>query len=152
MKMVEANPIKFYTAKFFFLGVAVIQWIVASVILLRFEFTNKNFFVALVFLTLGAIFFTIFLILNDKIKRVAVGKNKIVVIEGEKNTRFDWPEVKSLRLIPFFNVYKLKVKGKRNPIYFFPSKNVDPAFGLLSKDTSRMGEIVEKKKKDYKIK
>jgi hypothetical protein len=150
--MVEANPVKFYTAKFFFLAVAIIQWLVASVILLRFEFTNKNFFVALVFMTLGAIFFTVFLLLNDKIKRVAVGKNKIVVIEGEKNTRFDWPEVKSLRLIPFFNVYKLKVKGKRNPIYFFPSKNVDPTFGFLVKDTSRMGEIVEKKKKDYGIK
>jgi hypothetical protein len=150
--MVEANPVKFYTAKFFFLAVGIIQWLVASVILLRFEFTNKNFFAALLFATLGAIFFTIFLVLNDKIKRVAVGKNKIVVIEGEKNTRFDWPEVKSLRLIPFFNVYKLKVKGKRNPIYFFPSKNVDPTFGFLVKDTSRMGEIVEKKKKDYGIK
>jgi hypothetical protein len=150
--MVEANPVKFYTAKFFFLAVAAIQWLVATVILIRFDFTTKNFFVALVFGTLGLAFFSLFLVLNDKIKRVAVGKNKIVVIEGEKNTRFDWPEVKSLRLIPFFNVYKLKVRGKREPIYFFPSKNVDPAFGLLSKDTSRMGEIVEKKKKDYGIK
>jgi hypothetical protein len=152
MKMVEANPVKFYTAKFFFLAVAAIQWLVTTVILIRFDFTTKNFFVALVFGTLGLAFFSLFLVLNDKIKRVAVGKNKIVIIEGEKNTRFDWPEVKSLRLIPFFNVYKLKVRGKREPIYFFPSKNVDPAFGLLSKDTSRMGEIVEKKKKDYGIK
>jgi hypothetical protein len=29
---------------------------------------------------------------------------------------------------------------------------VDPAFGLLAKDTSRMGEIVQKKKKDFGIK
>jgi hypothetical protein len=92
------------------------------------------------------------LMINSKVKRVAVGKNKIVIMDGDRNIRFDWPEVKSLRLIPFFNLYKLKVKGKRNPIYFFPSKNVDPAFGLLAKDTSRMGEIVEKRKKDFNIK
>jgi hypothetical protein len=65
--------------------------------------------------------------------------------------RFDWPEVKSLKLT-YFNLYKLKIKGKRNTIYFFPSKNIDPAFGLLAKDTSRMGNIVEKKKKDFGIK
>ena len=101
---------------------------------------------------MGLVFFFIFLLISDKIKRVAVGKNKIVVIEGDKNMRFDWPEVKSLKLIPYFNLYKLKIRGKRNPIYFFPSKNVDPAFGLLAKDTSRMGEIVQKKKKDFGIK
>ena len=150
--MVEANPTKFYLAKFFFLGLASVQWLVALIVLIRFDSSNKNFFVAIVFVALGMSFFFLFLLLNDKIKRVAVGKNKIVVIEGEKNTRFDWPEVKSLRLIPFFHVYKLKVKGKRNPIYFFPSKNVDATYGLLARDTSRMGEIVEKKKKDYGIK
>lgn len=150
--MVEANPIKFYLAKFLFLGFSIVQWIVATTILLRFGFNSQNFLVASVFIFLGTAFFFIYLLINGKIKRVAVGKNKIVIIEGEKNLRFDWPEVKSLRLIPYFNLYKLKLKGKRDPIYFFPSRNVDPAFGLMAKDTSRMGEIVDKKKKDYGIK
>jgi hypothetical protein len=150
--MVEANPVKFYLAKFFFLAISIIQWFVSGTILFRFDFNHKNFFVALLFFTFGLIFFFIFLLIGDKIKRVAIGKNKIVVIDGDRNIRFDWPEVKSLKLIPVFNVYKLKIRGKRNPIYFFPSKNVDPAFGLLAKDTSRMGEIVEKKKKVLRIK
>jgi hypothetical protein len=150
--MVEASPVKFYLAKFFFLAFSLIQWLVAATILLRFGFGSRNFFIALIFIVIGFIFFFIFLLISDKIKRVAVGKNKIVIIEGDKNMRFDWPEVKSLKLIPIFNLYKLKIKGKRNPIYFFPSKNVDPAFGLIAKDTSRMGEIVEKKKKNFGIK
>lgn len=150
--MVEANPFKFYLAKFFFLGISFIQWLVAAVILIRFQFDSKNFFVAMLFITLGAVFFSIFLILHTKIKRVAVGKNKIVVIEGDRNLRFEWPEVKSLSLVPIFNVYKLKLKGKRDPIYFFPSKNVIAAFGLIAKDTSRMGEIVEKRKREFNIK
>jgi hypothetical protein len=151
-KMVEANPVKFYLAKFFFLGFSLVQWLVAFTILFRFGIDNKNLSVALIFTAFGLIFFFIFLLINDKIKRVAVGKNKIVIIEGDKNMRFDWPEVKSLKLIPYFNLYKLKIKGKRNSIYFFPSKNVDPAFGLLAKDTSRMGKIVEKKKGAFGIK
>lgn len=150
--MVEANPVKFYLAKFIFLGFALIQWLVATAFVVRFPSDGKIFFGSAFLVTVGLIFFSIFLILNSRMKRVAVGKNKIVVIEGDRNIRFDWPEIKSLRLIPYFNVYKMKIKGKRGPIYFFPSKNVDPAFGLMSKDTSRMGEIVEKRKKEYNIK
>lgn len=152
MKMSEANPAKVYIAKFFFLGLSVVQWFVAVVLLVRFQFSNRNFFISLIFFTLGLLFFTLFIMVSSRIKRVAVGKKKIVVIQGDRNIRFDWPEVKSLRLIPFFNLYRLKIKGKKNPIYFFPSKNIDPAFGLLAKDTSRMGEIVEKRKKDLRLK
>ena len=150
--MVEANPVKFYVAKFFFLAFALIQWLAAAVLLLRFGFNNKNFFISLVFITLGLILFFLFLVVSDKVKRVAIGKNKIVIIEGDKNSRFSWPEVKSLKIIPFFNLYKLRLRGKKNPVYFFPAKNIDPAFGLMAKDTSKMGAIVEKKKKEFGIK
>lgn len=150
--MIEASPVKFYLAKFFFLVFACIQWLVAGILLLQFNFSNKNFFTSLVFITLGLMFFYVFLIVNDKVKRVAIGKNKIVIIEGDKNSRFSWPEVKSLKIIPFFNLYRLRLRGKKSPIYFFPARNIDPAFGLLAKDTSKMGSIVEKKKKEFGIK
>jgi len=151
MAMIEANPFKFYLAKYFFLAFALIQWLLSIIILMRFEFTSKTFFVALIFVTLGLLFFFLFLIVTDKIRRVAIGKNKIVVIEGERNIRFAWPEVKSLKIIPFLNLYRLKIKGKRNSIYFFPSRNIDPAFGLLAKDTSKMGAIVERRKREFGI-
>jgi hypothetical protein len=150
--MVEASPLKFYFAKYFFLAFGVLQWLVSGIILISFPFTAKNFFASLVFLTTGTVFIFAFSIISDKIRRVAVGKNKIVVIEGDRNIRFEWPEVKTLKIIPFFNLYKLKIKGKKGAIYFFPSQNIDPAFGLLSKDTSRMGDVVEKRKKEYGIK
>lgn len=149
--MVEANPLKFYLAKYFFLAFSVLQWLVAAVIFFQFD-SNKHLFAALTFFTIGVILFYAFLVVNDKIKRVAIGKNKIVVIEGHRNLRFEWPDVKSLKIVPFFQLYKLRVKGKRKSIYFFPSKSIDPAFGLLSKDISKMGELVDKKKKDHGIK
>lgn len=150
--MVEASPTKVYVAKFFFLGLALIQWLAAVIILTRFGFNNKNFFVALLFFTLGLLCFVVFVMVSSRIKRVAVGKNKIVVIQGDRNIRFDWPEVKSIKLVPFFNLYRLKIRGKKNPIYFFPSRNIHPPFGLLAKDTSRMGEIVAKRKKELRLK
>lgn len=152
MAMIEAHPAKFYLAKFFFLVFALMQWLAAALLLAQFGFTNKTFFISLIFITLGLVFFYIFLIVNDKVKRVAIGKNKIVIMDGDRNSRFSWPEVKSLKIIPFFNLYKLKLRGKRNPIYFFPARNIDPAFGLMAKDVSRMGSIVSRKKKALRIK
>lgn len=149
--MVEANPVKFYVAKLLFLVLAVIQWLAAAILLFRFGF-NNNLFISLLFITLGLIFFSLFLLVRDKVKRVAVGKNKIVIIEGDKNSRFSWPEVKSLKIIPFFNLYKLRLRGKKDPVYFFPARNIDPAFGLMAKDTSKMAALVEKKKKEFGIK
>lgn len=149
--MIEASPVKVYVARFVFLAFALIQWLVAAVLLVRFDFSSKSFFISLLFITLGLVFFYVFLIVNEKVKRVAIGKNKIVIIEGDRNSRFSWPEVKSLKIIPFFNLYRLKLRGKRNPVYFFPAKNIDPAFGLMAKDTSRMGSLVQKKKKEFGI-
>ncbi len=149
--MVEASPVKVFLARYFFLGFAFIQWLVATALLVRFPATNKNIFTTLVFITLGMLFFTLYLVVSARIKRVAVGKNKIVIIEGDRNIRFDWPEVKSLKIVPFFNLYRLKIKGKKKPIYFFPSKNIDPPYGFMTKDTSKMGDIVKKKKKKLNI-
>jgi hypothetical protein len=150
--MVEASPVKFYFAKYFFLAFCFLQWAVTGTIFLQYEFGPKSFFVALVFFTLGLVSFTVHLIITDKVRRVAIGKNKIVITEGDRNLRFEWPEVKSLKIIPSLNLYQLKLKGKRGSIYFFPSRNIDPAFGLMSKDTSKMGDIVQKRKKEHGIK
>jgi hypothetical protein len=147
--MVEANPVKFYLAKYFFLAFAVIQMLVGVTLLGEFGRSNKVFFVAILLFMLSMIFLFVFFVVSQKVRRVAVGKNKIVVIEGERNMRFSWPEVKSLKVIPVFHLYKLKIRGRKKSIYFFPSKNIDPAFGLLAKDTSKMGSIVEKRKKEF---
>jgi len=150
--MVEASPVKFYCAKYFFLAFALLQWTVGGIILFNYVIDPKNFFAALIFFTLGLLSLFAFSLISDKIRRVAIGKNKIVVLEGHRNTRFAWPEVKSLRIVPFLNLYKLKIKGKKGTIYFFPSSNIDPGFGLMARDTSKMGEIVEKRKKEHGIK
>lgn len=150
-KLKQASPVKFYFAKYFFLSFGLLQWTVAGILSWKFESTSKNASATFIFLCLGSILIVIFFYLNVSMRRVAVGKRKIVVIEGKKNVRVEWPEVKSIKLIPVFNLYKLKLKTRRNSIYFFPSKNIEPAYDLLAQDTSKMGEIVSKRKKEFGI-
>ena len=150
-KLKQASPVKFYFAKYFFLGFGLLQWTVASILFLRFENTPKNTSASFIFLCLGSVLLVIFFFLKSCMRRVAIGKNRIVVIEGRKNLRVEWSEVKSIELIPIFNLYKLRIKTRRTPIYFFPSKNIEPAYDLFAMDTSKMGDIVSKRKKEFGI-
>ncbi len=142
--MIEASPFKFYVARYFFLVLCLLQWLVSAIILFTYPSTLKNQYAALLFFTLGAILFVLFLIIKEKVKRVAVGKKRVVIITPGKKQKVEWDEVKSIKLVPFFNLYRLKIKGRKKEIYFFPSKNVDPAYGLLGEDTSKMGEMLKK--------
>ena len=142
--MVEANPLKFYLARYFFLVLCLLQWLVSGIILFTYPSTLKNQYASLLFFTLGAVLFVVFLVIKEKVKRVAVGKKKLVVITPSGKQKVEWDEVKSLEIVPFFNLYHLKLKGRKKGIYFFPSRNVNPAYGLLGGDTSKMGEILKK--------
>jgi hypothetical protein len=142
--MKEANPVKYFVARYFFLVLCLLQWLVALVLYTTQPPTLKNQFASLIFFTLGALLFVCFLIINEKVRRVAFSKKKIVVIQNGRKHRVEWNQVRSLTLVPFLNMYRLKLKGRKRGIYFFPAKNIDPAYGLLGSDTSRMGEALRK--------
>jgi hypothetical protein len=150
-KLKQASPVKFYLAKYFFLLFGLLQWTVAAALAFQFGNTPKNASASFIFICLGSILIVVFFYLRGSIRRVAIGKNKIVVIESGKNLRVEWPNVRSIKLVPIFNIYKLQLKNRRTPIYFFPSKNIEPAYDLLVTDTSKMGEIVTKRKKEFGI-
>ncbi len=150
-KLKQASPTKFYVAKFFPLGFAFLHFIVALALASNFENTPKNTAAVVIFICLGCIFLVVYFFLSEALRRVAIGKNKVVVIETDKNQHLGWDDVKSIELIPVFNVYKLKIKNARKPIYFLPSKNIEPAYDLLATDTSKMGDIVNKYKKRLDI-
>jgi hypothetical protein len=150
-KLKQASPVKFYFAKFFFLGFALLQWTVAIALAVQFENTPKNTAAIFIFISLGCIFFVVFFFLMEVMRRVAIGKDKVVVIELGKNLTLKWPDIKSIKIIPVFNIYKMRLKTRRKPIYFLPSKNIEPAYDLLAADTTKMGDIVNKNKKKLGI-
>jgi len=150
-KLKQASPAKFYVAKYFFLALGLLQWSVSALLFTTLERTPKNTAVSFLFACLGSIAVVFFFYLQSSMRRVAVSKDKIIVIKRKRNEYIQWPDVKSIRLIPVFNLYKLELKDEDSPIYFFPSKNVEPAYDLLAQDTTKMGEIVSKRKKELGI-
>src|SRR5436190_7349215 len=110
--MVEASPVKFYFAKYFLLAIALMQWLIGAVLLYLDEFTFFNFAIDSIFLIIGLLLAVLFVKVSEKIKRVAIGKNKFVILEGHYNIRFEWPEVKSIRIVPFLNLCKVRFRGK----------------------------------------
>jgi len=124
--MVEANPVKFYFAKYILLVLALIQLSTGSLFLFLDPFTLPNLVIDSSFVILGIVLVILYFIISDKIKRVAVSDDKLVVMDDEMNWRFEWPEVKYFKIVPFINLCKIKIRGKRKSIYFFVSRNITP--------------------------
>jgi hypothetical protein len=150
-KLKQANPTKFYVAKYLFLIFGLLQLTVAAVLAYQFGNTPKNASASFIFICMGSVLIVLFFYVRACLRRVAIGKDRLVVIEAGKNIRIEWQDVKSIKLIPIFNLYKLSLKARKTPLYFFPSKNIEPAYDLLAADTSKMGEIVSKRKKKLGI-
>ena len=150
-KLKQANPVKFYVAKYLFLIAGLFQLMVAVVLAYQFGNTPKNASASFMFICMGSILLVLFFYVRATLRRVAVGKDRMVVIERGKNVRIEWSEVKSIKLIPIFNLYRLSLKARKTPIYFFPSRNIEPAYDLFAADTSKMGEIVSSRKKKFSI-
>jgi len=129
--MKEASPVKYYFAKYFFLAFGLLQWIVGGLIFFRTDLTPRSQFAVFVFFTLGLVLISIFLMIAGKIKRVALGKKKVAIIGTYETHRYEWPDVKSVKFIPFFNMYRMKIKGKKGKIYFLPTEDTEAIYGLF---------------------
>lgn len=133
--MEEANLVKYYLARYFFLALSVLQGLATALILLQLEDSQKNNIAALVMFTAAMVFFSLHLLIASRIKRVVMSKKKLAVINPHKVKEYDWSDVKALKLIPFVNMYSLKLKGKRSKIYFLPSSDTSAMFGIFSSDS-----------------
>lgn len=137
--MKEASPVKFFFAKYFFLAFGLLQWLICALILYRSASIPKSQFAAFVFFTMGLTFVSLFLLISHKIKRVAIGKNKIV-IRGRQERRVEWPEVKSIKNVPYVNMSRLKIKGHKEQIYFFRDQTAQTLYGLFPSSDFKKGK------------
>jgi hypothetical protein len=136
--MKEASLVKFYFAKYFLLAFGVLQWLISGLILAKNGHIPRSQFAAFVFFTMGLVFVSLFLLVSSRIKRVAISKNKIVVF-GRQEQRYEWPEVKSLKTVPYLHAYRLKIKGHKQ-IYFFPDQSTAPLYGIFSEGGYKKGK------------
>ena len=142
--MKEANPVKFYLAKYFFLAIGVLQGLVALLLFLNMGPSPKTRFTAFVLFTLAMIFVSLFMLTGSKIKRVAISKKKLAVMDNQKVKRYSWDDVKMMKFIPFLNMYCMKLKGKKSKIYFLPTGNSETLFGLFNTNSDLVAKKVSK--------
>lgn len=142
--MKEASPVKFYFAKYFFLAFGLLQWSCGMLLFLRGE-AEKNKRAALIFFVIGLTFVALYFLIAAKLKRVAISKKRVTIIDNDKTDHYEWPEVKSIKLVPYFNLYKLKLRGRKERIYFLPDHNVEPLFGLFPHEPE-LADVLKKKK------
>ena len=122
--MVEASPVKFYLAKYFFLVVGILQWAISLLLFYVYGFNIINIAAVTFLVFLGLFLLFVFLSVSDKIKRVRIGDDKFVILEEDYNIRFEWPEIKSFRLIPFLNLCQVKIRGRKESFYFFSTADI----------------------------
>lgn len=143
--MKEASRAKFYFAKYFFLAFGLLQW-VCGLLVLRESTADKSKAAALLFFSLGMIMLAVHILIAPRLKRVALGKNRIAVFSNGAITHYEWPEIKWIRPVPIVNVYKLKLRGKKQRIYFLPDRAEDPVYGLAD-DRSVADTLLKRKGK-----
>jgi hypothetical protein len=143
--MKEASRVKFYFAKYFFLAFGLLQWLCGMLLFLQGD-NDKNRKAALIFFMIGLSFIALYFLIAARLKRVAIGKKRISVIEKDKTELYEWPDVKSIKAVPYFNLYKLKLRGKKDRIYFLPGQTVAPIFRFFSQGPE-LADVLRKRGK-----
>jgi hypothetical protein len=133
--MREASVVKYYFTKYFFLAFGLLQVGIGALLFVRQGESLKGQFASYLFFTLGLIFISLYMTLASRLKRVAVSKKKVVVIGRYKNQRYDWDDIKSLRMMPVFNLYTMKIKGRKEKIFFLPTEQPETIYGFFSSES-----------------
>jgi hypothetical protein len=129
--MKEASVVKFYFAKYFFLAFGLLQWVICAVFLINNGNTPKGQWSAFLFFTIGLVILSLQIVFATRLKRVAIGKKKLAVISGGNTHRYEHDDIKTLKFIPAFNIYKMKIRGKKGHVYFLPCEESLMIYGLF---------------------
>jgi len=128
--MKEASRTKFFFAKYFFLAFGMLQWTCGMLLILKGD-PERSRWPALFFFSVGLIFVVLYFRIAERLYRVSIGKKRIAIISKDKTETVEWSDVKYLKPVPYLNVYKLKVRGRKELIYFLPNEQEEPLFGFL---------------------
>ncbi len=129
--MKEASVAKYYFAKYFLLAFGLLQWLISIIFLFQRGQTLKGQYGAFVFFTLGLILVSFYSLFASRMRRVAIGKKKVLITANGKVKSYDWDEIKSVKFLPMVNMYSMKIRGKKGLIYFLPTQESEVIYGLF---------------------
>lgn len=133
--MKEASRTKFYVAKYFLLAVGFVQALAALLVYLNQTGSAKTNVAIFILMALALISVSLYALAATKLKRVAISKKKLAVIDRQQVKRYPWDAVKTMKYLPFLNLYCVKLKGRKSKVYFLPVTNSESLFGLFNSGT-----------------
>jgi hypothetical protein len=128
--MAEATRAKFFLVKYFFLGNALLLLTASTLFFLQNSESPKGKAVSFILSAAGLVFISLHFMIASDIKKVAISKKKISIVDKGKVKSYHWEEVKSIKFIPFINMYRAYLKKKRM-VYFLPPNNSEALFGMF---------------------
>jgi hypothetical protein len=142
--MFQAGSITFYITKYFPLLIGLLSLIPSLYEYLTSDTPElKGIVISLIVCSAGVL---IFMVWSRKLRQVAIGRMKLLIQENGVEKEYTWLDVEFIDLNRFTRLYELKLKGK-DSIYFLSYGRVS----LLMGDSSEMGDIIKKHKKDLSI-
>jgi hypothetical protein len=155
----ESNNLYHHFLKYLFLGLgilmlitSILSWFLPELFWVNGEKMEQSIVTTLVFGMIGIVLFLIFIAIKDKFVTVKLGGQTLTIKNGDGEKKINWMEVESLSLIQFVYppLYKLKVK-EDNKVYWFNTENQFINVGGFTSDTSEMGHLIKKKKRELGI-
>jgi hypothetical protein len=155
----ESNKLYHHFLKYLFLGLGIIMlimcilsWFFPELFWVNGEKMEQSIVTTLIFGMIGLVCFPIFIVIKDKFVIVKFGGQNVTIKNGDNERKINWMEVESLSHIQFVYppLYKLKVKGD-NKVYWFNTENQFINTGGFISDTSEMGDLIKKKKRELGV-
>jgi len=113
---------------------------------------EKEIFITMGFAFIGIFMIIIFFSIKNKFVLASMGNQSKVIKADSFEKKVNWMEVESLSLIQFVYppLYRIKVKGMEKR-FWFNTENQFINVGGFTSDTSEMGDLIKKKKRELGI-
>lgn len=143
----EANPLEFYSTKYSLLVIS------AALIAGGYPLYKKtgDIFDGIALVLAGILVFLLFILVKDRLKRVAISRAKILIIERNRETEYHWTDVEYIRMSGLMSLYKIKLTCFPEAFYFLPYGKILSIGGIFAEDLSEMGVIIRKMKNELDL-
>jgi hypothetical protein len=132
--------------------VPIFSWMAPTQVEISGEIGSTDFVTTIIIGLIGLVFILLFFAVKDKFAIVELGNQNVKIINGGEEKSVGWFDIDSLKQIQFVSppLYSLKIKDSDEIIWF----NTEARFISISGftiDTSDMGELIKKKKRELGI-
>ncbi|MBT1706446.1 hypothetical protein [Chryseosolibacter indicus] len=155
----ESNRTYYYLFKYSLLGVsillaivAIVSWIAPELMTVNGQPGARDLLTTLIFALIAVIAFLVFLLIRDKFAIVELGNQTVKIKHNGQDKAISWLEVEEVKLIQFIYppLYKIRIKDSDETIWFNTESNYISVNGFVI-DTSDMGDLIKKKKRELGI-